>query len=188
MPRSRTFLLCPAAALVILLLTGAPASAEERVCRGTLGAVTVDNLRVPPGASCRLTGTRAKGTIKVERDGTLVANRVVVIGNVQAENARSVSVLDRSRVGGSIQIKQGGGATVSNSFVDGNIQLESNRLQLRVNSNTVGADVQAFQNRGGVSIRSNRIDGNLQCKSNSPAPTGGGNVVQGNKEDQCRRL
>ena len=31
-------------------------------------------------------------------------------------------------------------------------------------------------------------NGNLQCKENVPSPTGGGNVVQGNKEDQCRRL
>jgi len=39
-----------------------------------------------------------------------------------------------------------------------------------------------------VHIARNQIDGNLQCKENSPRPTGGGNVVRGNKEDQCRRL
>ena len=55
-------------------------------------------------------------------------------------------------------------------------------------NNEVNSDVQAFQNRGGVEISDNRIDGNLQCKSNTPAPTGGGNIVQGNKEDQCSRL
>jgi hypothetical protein len=48
--------------------------------------------------------------------------------------------------------------------------------------------VQAFQNTGGVTVARNRIDGNLQCKENSPRPTGGNNVVQGNKEDQCRAL
>ena len=48
--------------------------------------------------------------------------------------------------------------------------------------------MQAFQNTGGVEIRGNRINGNLQCKENSPRPTGGGNVVGGNKEDQCARL
>jgi hypothetical protein len=37
-------------------------------------------------------------------------------------------------------------------------------------------------------VQSNFIDGNLQCKENVPAPTGGANVVQGNKEDQCARL
>ncbi|MBW4556972.1 MAG: hypothetical protein KME59_13680 [Trichormus sp. ATA11-4-KO1] len=46
----------------------------------------------------------------------------------------------------------------------------------------------AFQNTGGLTIKNNRIDGNLQCKENRPAPTGGGNIVQGNKEDQCSRL
>jgi hypothetical protein len=52
----------------------------------------------------------------------------------------------------------------------------------------VGGNIQAFQNTGGVLIARNVVDGNLQCKSNRPAPTGGHNVVQGNKEDQCARL
>ena len=37
-----------------------PALAEERSCRGTLGQVTVDNLRVPQGATCTLSGTHVK--------------------------------------------------------------------------------------------------------------------------------
>jgi hypothetical protein len=37
-------------------------------------------------------------------------------------------------------------------------------------------------------ISSNRVNGNLQCKENQPAPTGSGNTVGGNKEDQCQRL
>jgi hypothetical protein len=41
---------------------------------------------------------------------------------------------------------------------------------------------------GGGSASRDRIDGNPQCEENRPAPTGGGNVVQGNKEDQCSRL
>jgi hypothetical protein len=36
----------------------ASASAEETTCRGSLGAVTVDNLRVPQEGRCILTGTR----------------------------------------------------------------------------------------------------------------------------------
>jgi hypothetical protein len=107
-----------------------PVAAEERTCRGTIGAATVDNLRVPQGATCVLQGTIVKGTIKVERDAVLRAFGVRV----------------------------------------------------------VGGNVQAFQNDGGVAIFSNRIDGNLQCKENSPRPVGGGDVVQGNKEDQCARL
>lgn len=143
------------------------ALAEERSCRGTLGAITVDNLRVPTGATCTLNGTRVKGTVKVERSATLKANHVRVIGNVQAEGATRVN-LRASRIGGSIQVVQGRHATVHRSTVKG--------------------DVQSFENRGAIVITSNRIDGNLQCKENRQAPTGGGNIVQGKKEDQCARL
>jgi hypothetical protein len=39
-----------------------------------------------------------------------------------------------------------------------------------------------------ITITDNTIGGNLQCKENDPDPTGGGNVVAGNKEDQCADL
>jgi hypothetical protein len=164
---TRIGLLIVLIALAAAALTAAPALAEERTCRGTIGATTVDNLRVPQGATCTLNGTRVKGTVKVERSATLKATRISVIGNVQAEGAANVNVA-ASNVGGSVQIVQG-----RNSKLD---------------RNAVKGDVQYFENRGTISITSNRIDGNLQCKENSPPPTGGGNIVQGNKEDQCARL
>jgi hypothetical protein len=156
-------------ALAVAAGLGVPATAaaEERTCRGTIGAVTVDNLRVPQQATCRLQGTIVQGTIKVEHAARLVASAVRVIGNVQAEGAASVTVAS-SRVGGSVQVVQG--------------------RDSRLDRNAVNGDVQYFENRGRISITANRIDGNLQCKENRPAPTGGGNIVQGNKEDQCARL
>jgi hypothetical protein len=166
----------------------AVAQAEERVCRGTIGAASLDNIRVPQGATCTLNGTYAKGTVKVERGATLKAYGVRVIGNVQGENARQVNVLSSSRVGGSVQVVQGGGATISRSRVTGDIQFDANTRPLRALSNTVGGSIQIVKNLGGVEVRNNRIDGNLQCKENSPAPFGGGNIVQGSKEDQCARL
>jgi hypothetical protein len=150
-----------------LAVTAGPAVGEERVCRGTIGATTVDNLRVPDGATCALIRTYVKGTVKVESGAKLVARRVRVVGNVQAENHRSVA-LATSTVGGSVQLKQGGGATVK--------------------ANRITGDLQSFENRGAQTFRGNRINGNLQCKQNQPAPTGGGNIVGGNKEDQCARL
>ena len=164
------------------------AVADEIACRGSIGARTLDNVRVPQDARCNLNGTRVQGTITVQRNATLVAQDVIVIGNVQGENARNVRVLEGSRVGGDVQVVQGGGAAVADSRVDGDILYDENRNPLYVVRNVVGGNVQAFQNRGGVDIRRNRIDGNLQCKANVPAPEGGGNIVQGNKEDQCRGL
>jgi hypothetical protein len=101
------------------------------------------------------------------RGATLNASRLRVIGTVQAENAARVNV-SRSRIGGSVQVVQG----------------RSSRLR----ANVVKGDVQYFENRGTISVRRNRIDGNLQCKENHRRPRGGGNVVAGNKEDQCSTL
>jgi hypothetical protein len=156
------------AALAAAAFAG-PAAAEERRCRGTIGAATVDNLRVPDGASCTLRGTRVKGTIKVGTGSKLVASRVRVVGNVQAEGSRRVVVRRRSRVGGSIQV----------------VNLRRGAAVLRTR---VTGDVQFFENRGQIEIRRNWINGNLQCKENRPRPIGGRNRVGGNKEDQCRRL
>ena len=163
----------------------ASAVAEERICRGELGGITVDNLRVPDGADCTLSRTQVKGTLKVEARGSLAARGVRMVGNVQAENARQVSITDASRIGGSVQVKQGGGARVLNSTVQGDIQYDANRGELRANDNNVGGNVQVIGNQARSEINRNRVDGNLQCKENSPRPAGGNNRVRGNREDQC---
>ncbi len=164
------------------------ALAEETVCRGTIGARTLDNVKVPQGATCTLEGTKVEGTIKVNSGARLEAIDVNVIGNVQGENARNVIVRKNSRVGGSVQIVQGKKAKVASSKVKMDILYDEQSGEVIVRSNTVGGNVQAFQNTGGVRIRDNVIDGNLQCKENQPAPTGGNNQVEGSKEDQCENL
>ncbi len=157
-----------AALVTVSALVGAsPAMAEERTCRGSIGAVTLDNVRVPQGATCRLDGTVVQGTIKIENNARLYATDVRIVGNIQGENHRRVEVRS-SRVGGSIQIVQGENALLRN--------------------NRVGQDVQSFENNGTQRFTLNHINGNLQCKENVPAPTGGGNTVGGNKEDQCANL
>ena len=175
-------------ATLLIALWVSPAMAEETVCRGRLGRVTVDNLRVPQNAACKLVGTRVKGTITVQNNARLVAKRVAVIGNVQGENAALVKLLQGSRVGGSVQLVQGGGAVLSDSFIDSDILLDSNSSYLITARNSVGGNIQAFQNSGGVTVSGNVVNGNLQCKENFPDPIGGGNIVNGNKEDQCSQL
>jgi len=54
------------ATVLAALFTIAPeAVAEETVCRGPIGAVTLDNIRVPDGRSCTLNRTRANGSVVV---------------------------------------------------------------------------------------------------------------------------
>jgi hypothetical protein len=168
-------------------LAGSASLAEETICDGSLGDVTVDNLLVPDGASCSLRGTRVEGTVKVGTGASLKAGGLHVIGNVQGEGAASVKLF-KSFVGGSVQLVQGGAALVKGNHVDGDILFDSNDGGSAAFRNDVGGNVQAFQNKGGVGIAKNHIDGNLQCKENEPAPRGGANVVQGNAEDQCASL
>lgn len=175
-------------ALIFLMLTPASVQAEETTCNGSLGAVTVDNLRVPQNGSCSLDGTRVEGTIYVENGATLTALRIRVIGNIQAEGAAAVNVALDSTVGGSIQVKQGAAAQIDDVQVTGDIQFEANDAALGATNNIVGGNVQVIQNSGGVHIAQNVIDGNLQCKENDPPPTGGNNVVKGSAEDQCEQL
>ena len=177
-------------AVCALLAVAPPAQAEERVCRGTIGATTVDNLLVPQGATCTLNGTRVEGTIKVENNATLLASGVRVKGNIQSEGFEKIRLNKDSRVVGSVQLKNGqsgGLAKISFSRINGDLQFESNDARMVANNNTVGANLQAVQNEGGVELTGNTIAENLQCKEDEPPPTGGGNTA-GDKEDQCADL
>jgi len=169
MKRIAGVLAASALALGGLVVASPTAQADERTCRGTIKAVTVDNLKVPAGASCTLEGTKVKGNIAVNRNATLSAHEVRVEGNVQSQGHKVVWFHD-GRVDGSIQLKSGGRIDVQDNRVKGDIQLFSNTRS------------------GKKVVVRNTVDGNLQCKSNKPAPTGKSNKVKGNKEDQCRKL
>jgi hypothetical protein len=138
------------------------------LCTGTIGKITINqNLQVPAGASCTLNGTYVTGNLTVASGAVLSASSISVDGNLQAKNASRVEVSGGS-VGGNIQVENGGMVSIYAVRVDGSLQV--------------------FGNTGGVTISDNSIGGNLQCKDNSPAPGGGGNLVQGNAEDQCENL
>jgi hypothetical protein len=169
--------LTAAASLTAAVLTAPAAHADERVCRGSIGASSIDgDVVVPRDATCRLNGTRVDGNVLVRDGATLVARGVRVGGNVQAEGHEKVVVrprtvddrVVRSAVGGSVQLKQGGGGLLLRTVVD--------------------SDIQLFSNDARFTVRRNAVDGNLQCKGNDPAPVGGGNAVQGEKENQCADL
>ena len=173
-----------------LLVLAQAAHAEERVCRGTIGAATVDNLLVPQNASCTLNGTRVEGTVKVERNAQLFANGIRVKGNVQSEGFKTIVLRRGSSVVGSVQLEnglEGGRGNVANSRINGDVQFFSNEARMVAQGNTVLANFQANQNTGGLVISNNTISQNLQCQANNPPPTGGGNTA-GDKEDQCAAL
>ena len=179
-----------ALAVSALLAVAPAAQAEERVCRGTIGATTVDNLLVPQGATCTLNGTRVEGTVKVERNAALTASGIRVKGNVQSEGFKNILLRQGSVVVGSVQLEnglKGGSGRVLNTRINGDLQFFQNEARMVARGNTILANFQANQNTGGLVIENNRIAENLQCQSNNPPPVGGGNTA-GDKEGQCARL
>lgn len=187
-------LLLPVLAAAAGVLVYAPsAAAADRICNGSIDAIsTDDNIVVPNGASCRLDGTRTDGNVLVGTNASLTALGVRVGGNIQAERHGTVTVAargaTRSVIDGNIQLKNGGAARVDLATIDGNLQVEGANRSQTATGNIIEGDLQAFGNRGGFEIRGNRIDGNLQCSGNVPPPHGGDNAVSGDREGQCARL
>ena len=159
----------------------------EDSCEGEVVGGTVENLIVDDGTTCMLDGTRITGNLFVYTDATLVARNIWVGGNIQAEGAALVDVGGATIVGGNIQIKQGREARVESVRIGGDLQLEQKSGSLVADGNIIDGNLQVFQNTGGVTLTFNRVAENLQCKENSPAPTGGDNTA-GSKEDQCEFL
>jgi subtilisin family serine protease len=145
---------------------GIPIVGEYR-CTGTVPFITADNLLVPTGVTCTLEGARIKGTVKVEEGATLNASGLYVNGSIQAKKAVSVNV-SNSSFQGSFEMEEGGSAQLYGTQIMGSAKF--------------------IKNEGSLTISHNTIGGNLQCKENKLMPTGGNNLVQGNKEDQCSNL
>lgn len=154
---------------------------------GSIRAVTIDTVFVPDGTTCQLEDTQLKGSIKVGSRATLLANRVRVVGDLQAEGSRLVRVYPGSRFGGSVQVKQGRAVHVAGARINGDLQIDTMTAAVSARGNRLGGNLQAVSNTGGVTLVNNAMIGNLQCKQNVPAPTGSGNVAA-SKEGQCRNL
>ncbi|HLU06650.1 MAG TPA: hypothetical protein VKZ91_08850, partial [Woeseiaceae bacterium] len=88
-------------AFIALTLAGI-SHADDVDCPPELGAVTIDG-NVLVAAACAMDGTSVTGNIELYAGGSLVARNVDVEGNIQAEDADYVDVME-SEVDGSIQL------------------------------------------------------------------------------------
>ncbi len=174
--------------LTLLLVGGRPALAADATCSGSLGAVTVGNLRVPANRSCTLTGTRVTGSITVETNAYLTATRATISGSIISNGGKVIKVTAGTTVGGSIQAKQGCSAKIDGARITRDLVVEADRAVVSLTNNTVGGNLVALRNTSSTWIAYNTIRGNLSCTGNIPAPGGRNNVVSGAKLDQCSRL
>jgi hypothetical protein len=153
----------------------------------TIGAIRLDSVIVPAGASCTLLGTTLNGSIEVGATSRLIAESVNVTGDLKSDGAAELRVSGTSRVGGAVQVQRGAAATLSGMSVTGDMQIDAMAGRASASGNRVTGNLQVIGNLGGVALNSNTMGGVMQCKENLPAPTGSGNVAT-LKEDQCLTL
>lgn len=113
-----------------------------------------------------------------------------------AETTRGAGAIDPSACSGrfaelmldeDLVVRQGATCDLMEVWVDGNVEVVGGGavtlIGITVNGNLISED-----NDGAQLIEDNTIGGNLVCEDNEVSPTGGGNTVQGGKEDQCSDL
>ncbi|KNZ31435.1 MAG: hypothetical protein AD742_15530 [Methylibium sp. NZG] len=161
-----------------------PLSGNVTCVNLTIGAIRLDSVIVPSGASCTLLGTTLNGTIEVGATSRLIAENVNVTGDLKSDGAAELRVSGTSRVGGSVQVQRGAGASLSGLSVTGDMQIDAMTGPTAASGNRITGNMQVVGNRGGVTLTSNTMGGVMQCKENLPAPTGSRNVAT-LKEDQC---
>lgn len=177
---------------ILAIFMAFPAFADDISCSRTIGAVTIDgNVIVPAGRSCTLNGTRVTGNVELrDRAQVLIQNGAYVNGSVQTDGASRVRIL-HSDINGNVQLT---GVTntlrslILHSQIGGTVDWNDNQAPFLIQYSDVDSDVKINQNDRAANIYDNVIGGNLQCQSNTPAPKGARNRVEGNKEDQCRRF
>lgn len=146
------------------------------------------DVEIAENQQCTFTNVRIRGNLEIRRGAVFTGIDVTVDDDIKAEAASRLTLSD-ARVKGDVEVEDGGSLDMRRGDVRGNVKLESNHGSLRTEHSRIDGSLQVFGNRGGpFTIHDNTIRGNLQCKDNSPLPTGGGNDVKGSKEDQCSNL
>jgi hypothetical protein len=140
--------------------------AQNRICDGSIGAVTVGSISIPDGASCVLRGIRVRGNLWVGVNATLVASEVRIAGNVEATGATQVRITFFSVVGGNIQVQRSRNVLVSATRVNGNVVLAGNRGNVSVRGSEIVGNLEILRNTGKILIRNNRLGGSLICRQN----------------------
>lgn len=147
------------------------------------------------------------GSVKLEKNsGELEIEENTIAGNLDVRKNSfgafdEIQILE-TEVLGDVKVEKnresvpGRFIEIDESTVHGNLQVENNLATgdppnglsgFEITLNAVGENLQFSTNTGASDISGNTITQSLQCRHNSPPPTGGGNTA-GNKEGQCSGL
>jgi hypothetical protein len=153
--------------LTLALIGCSTATLADFYCSGNINNRHIDD-NVAINKACHMDQVTIKGNVMLYSGAQAVIKNSSIDGNLESKASFSSVVAENNRIDGNIQLEKGQKIQLINNEVNGDIQLKENRSNIVVSQNTV--------------------DGNLQCEKNSLQPTGHSNRVNGDKEDQCRRL
>jgi len=156
-----------AAAVIVAVIAAAPAAQADLVthCIGTGGAVTVPNdLLVPAGESCALTGTTITGNVRVAAGANLVVTGGHVSGEVlvAADGYLDATSTD---IGGTIELASGGYGVFLKDAESGTVTVRAKGSAtidsfLFTENSTIGGNVAA--SAGEVRLdRTTQVEGNV---------------------------
>jgi hypothetical protein len=156
-----------AAVTVVAVLGAAPGASADLItyCVGTGGAVTVPNdLYVPPGESCALTGTTITGNVTVAAGGNLVVSGGHISGEARIAADGYLDATDTA-IGGPVELASGGYGVFLNDAQSGPVTVRAKGSSpidsfLFVEQTTIAGNVAA--NAGEVRLdRTTQVEGNV---------------------------
>ena len=122
-------------------------------------------------------GRKGERDVQIGQGATFNDEGATISGNLQATNAKWISVLGGGTIGGNVQLQGLSGTPASGdnalcaTTVNGNVQVQSNGTAAPVDIGNLGAC------KGLAALK---VGGNLQVQGNAAAVTVGGNTVSGN--------
>jgi len=139
-----------AAAVAVALTIASPAAARDIKCNGAFTGKTYDDVTVPRGAACTLTGSTVRGDVKVLRNAYFQATGTAVRGDVEGRAAQTVFIDTGSKVGGSVEAVRTVQFYVFNSTVGEDIEPERTVEAVQICGNTV--------RKGNIEVRRSGTD------------------------------
>jgi hypothetical protein len=180
-----------ASASAVLLLSAAPAAADDTECVGILPPGAYDNIVVPEGAHCEMVGVQVKGNVIVKPGASAAIQESTVDGNVEGSRVDWVQAAVDTEIGGSFKVEEAldpviftgvAGVTIRGSFsvarsraganmlgsVDGNaIVTDSGGVNVQV-IGAVGGTVHVSRNTAAfINTSSILVGGNLIVTDNA---------------------
>lgn len=153
-----------AATLLGVLALASPAAARDLTCNGVFKGKTYDDVKVPRGGACTITGARIRGDVRVLKDAYLQTRATTVRGDVEGMDAQTVFIDSGSKVGGSVEAVKTAQFYVFNSSIGEDIEPERTDEVVQICGNTV--------RRGNIEVRRSGTDvliGDplaLECRGN----------------------